>query len=130
MTAPMRVAAAAAAAVLLAVNAAPTAAAMGPPVINPAALPPDGPPGPEVENRQSSACAAPVVVGDPDVTQPPRGNMMPLSAKIIATLRDEEGAAKETLVPLLVMTDSYENTPIGLMMTVPTRALRPARRSG
>jgi membrane-anchored mycosin MYCP len=62
--------------VLLAVNVAPAAAAGGPPVINPAALPADDTPGPESENRQTSACATPVVVADPDVTQPPPGNMM------------------------------------------------------
>jgi membrane-anchored mycosin MYCP len=54
----------------------PAALAIAPPVIDPAALPPDGPPGPPEEMRQNQACATPVVVGDPDVTQPAPGNAM------------------------------------------------------
>lgn len=75
----MRVHAAAAAlgaAVLLAANvlAPPTALAIAPPVIDPAALPPAETPGPTEEMRQSEACIKPVVVADPDVTQPAPGN--------------------------------------------------------
>jgi membrane-anchored mycosin MYCP len=72
------VAALAGATTLLAVHvwAAPMAAAIAPPVIDPAALPPDGPPGPTEEMKQNSACAAPVVIGDPDVGQRPPGNAM------------------------------------------------------
>ncbi|WP_431241064.1 type VII secretion-associated serine protease mycosin (plasmid) [Mycolicibacterium aichiense] len=69
-------ASAAAAAVLLAANvfATPTAMAIAPPVIDPAALPPAEPPGPTEEMRQSEACIKPVVIADPDVTQPAPGN--------------------------------------------------------
>jgi membrane-anchored mycosin MYCP len=70
-------AAVAAAALLSAQLLAPPAAlAVAPPVIDPAALPPDGPPGPTEEMRQNQGCATPVVVGDPDVTQPAPGNAM------------------------------------------------------
>jgi membrane-anchored mycosin MYCP len=64
------------AAVLLAANvlAAPTAMAIAPPVIDPAALPPSETPGPTEEMRQSEACIKPVVVADPDVSQPAPGN--------------------------------------------------------
>ncbi|MDT5117531.1 MAG: rane-anchored mycosin [Mycobacterium sp.] len=67
-----------AAAALLALHvwAAPTAQAIERPAINPGALPPDGPPGPDEEMKQNSLCAAPVVIGDPDVGQPPPGNAM------------------------------------------------------
>jgi membrane-anchored mycosin MYCP len=73
-----RAGAAVAVAVLLAaqVLAAPVALAVAPPVIDPAALPPDDTPGPTQEMRQNQACALPVVVGDPDVTQGPPGNTM------------------------------------------------------
>jgi membrane-anchored mycosin MYCP len=54
----------------------PVALAIAPPVIDPAALPPDDTPGPAEEMRQNQACAAPVVVADPDVTQPAPGNAM------------------------------------------------------
>ena len=72
------VACAAAAAALVAANvlAAPAAMAIAPPVIDPAALPPAGPPGPAQEMRQSEACINPVVIADPDVTQPAPGNAM------------------------------------------------------
>lgn len=64
------------AAVLLAANvlAAPTAMAIAPPVIDPGALPPAETPGPTEEMRQSEACIKPVVIADPDVTQPAPGN--------------------------------------------------------
>lgn len=64
------------AAVLLAaqVLAAPTAMAIAPPVIDPGALPPAETPGPTEEMRQSEECINPVVIADPDVTQPPPGN--------------------------------------------------------
>jgi membrane-anchored mycosin MYCP len=73
-----RAGAAVAVAALLAaqVLAAPAALAVAPPVIDPAALPPDDTPGPTQEMRQNQACALPVVVGDPDVTQGPPGNSM------------------------------------------------------
>jgi membrane-anchored mycosin MYCP len=73
-----RVGAAAAVGTLLAaqVLAAPAAMALTPPVIDPAALPPDDTPGPPEEMRQNQACAQPVVVGDPDVMQAPPGNTM------------------------------------------------------
>jgi membrane-anchored mycosin MYCP len=66
------------AATLLAANvmAAPTALAIAPPVIDPGALPPAETPGPTEEMRQSEACINPVVIADPDVTQPPPGNVM------------------------------------------------------
>ena len=66
------------AAALLAANvmAAPTAMAIAPPVIDPAALPPAETPGPTEEMRQSEACKLPVVIADPDVTQPAPGNAM------------------------------------------------------
>jgi membrane-anchored mycosin MYCP len=44
--------------------------ALAPPVIDPAALPPAETPGPTEEMRQSEACIHPVVIADPDVTQP------------------------------------------------------------
>lgn len=64
------------AAVLLAANVmvAPTAIAIAPPVIDPAALPPAETPGPTEEMRQSEACIKPVVIADPDVSQPAPGN--------------------------------------------------------
>jgi membrane-anchored mycosin MYCP len=73
-----RASAAVAVAALLAaqVLTAPAALAVAPPVIDPAALPPDDTPGPTEEMRQNQACAQPVVVGDPDVTQAPPGNTM------------------------------------------------------
>src|ERR1700692_2690863 len=52
------------------------ALAVAPPVIDPAALPPDDPPGPPEEMRQNQACALPVVVADPDLTQSAPGNTM------------------------------------------------------
>src|ERR1700738_3738994 len=55
---------------------APVALAVAPPVIDPAALPPDDPPGPPEEMRQNQACALPVVVADPDLTQSAPGNTM------------------------------------------------------
>lgn len=55
---------------------APPAGAIAPPVIDPGALPPAGPPGPSQEMRQTEACINPVVIADPDVTQPPPGNTM------------------------------------------------------
>jgi membrane-anchored mycosin MYCP len=50
--------------------------AIAPPVIDPTALPPDEPPGPDEAMRQDQACAAPVVIADPDLTQPAPGNVM------------------------------------------------------
>ncbi|WP_094287327.1 S8 family serine peptidase [Mycobacterium lehmannii] len=72
------VAAALAASGLLTANllAPPAALAVAPPVIDPAALPPDETPGPAQEMRQTKACIEPVVVGDPNVTQPDPGNTM------------------------------------------------------
>lgn len=72
------VAAGLAASALLAANlmAPPAALAVAPPVIDPAALPPDETPGPPQEMRQSKACITPVVVGDPNVAQPDPGNTM------------------------------------------------------
>lgn len=71
-------AAALAATGLLALNvvAPPAAMAVTPPVIDPAALPPDETPGPPQEMRQSKGCVAPVVVGDPNVAQPDPGSTM------------------------------------------------------
>ncbi|MDA2893397.1 type VII secretion-associated serine protease mycosin [Mycolicibacterium sp. BiH015] len=71
-------AAAAGAVALLAANMAapPAAFAVAPPVIDPGALPPDETPGPDQEMRQNKACVTPVVIGDPDVAQPPPGNAM------------------------------------------------------
>ncbi|WP_172689803.1 MULTISPECIES: S8 family serine peptidase [unclassified Mycolicibacterium] len=73
-----RVAAASGAAALLAANilAAPAAMAIAPPVIDPGALPAPGTPGPTEQMRQTQACSTPVVIADPDVTQPPPGNTM------------------------------------------------------
>jgi len=73
-----QVASALAAAVLLAaqVCSAPAARALAPPVIDPGALPPDGPPGPTEEMRQNVACVNPVVIADPDLSQPAPGNAM------------------------------------------------------
>jgi membrane-anchored mycosin MYCP len=58
------------------VLAAPTALAVSPPVIDPGALPPVDTPGPTEEMRQDRGCAQPVVVADPDLSQPPPGNVM------------------------------------------------------
>ncbi|WP_071286287.1 S8 family serine peptidase [Mycolicibacterium llatzerense] len=58
------------------VLSAPAAGAIAPPVIDPGALPPAETPGPAEEMRQSEQCIAPVVIADPDVTQPPPGNTM------------------------------------------------------
>jgi membrane-anchored mycosin MYCP len=58
------------------VLAAPAALAVTPPVIDPAALPPDDTPGPPEEMRQNQGCAQPAVVADPDLAQPPPGNVM------------------------------------------------------
>jgi membrane-anchored mycosin MYCP len=78
MAPPKAAAGAAAVAALLATHvlAAPAARAITPPVIDPGALPPAGPPGPSQEMRQSEACINPVVIADPDVAQPPPGNAM------------------------------------------------------
>ena len=66
-----------AAALLVANVAAPSAAlAIAPPVIDPGALPPAETPGPAEEMRQTEACINPVVIADPDVTQPAPGNRM------------------------------------------------------
>jgi membrane-anchored mycosin MYCP len=75
---PRNAAAALAAAALLAAHlgAPPAALAIAPPVIDPAALPPDETPGPAEEMKQNQGCANPVVVADPDVTQPAPGNAM------------------------------------------------------
>ena len=54
----------------------PAALALEPPVIDPAALPPNDVPGPTEEMKQNFACAAPVTVADPDVGQPAPGNVM------------------------------------------------------
>ena len=66
------------AAVLLAaqVFSTPAAQAVAAPVIDPGALPPDGPPGPVEEMRQNVACVNPVVIADPDLSQPAPGNAM------------------------------------------------------
>ena len=53
-----------------------TAVALEPPVIDPAALPPDDTPGPDQEMKQQNTCAAPLTVATPDVTQPAPGNAM------------------------------------------------------
>jgi membrane-anchored mycosin MYCP len=76
--AALRLGAALAAGALLAGHllVAPVALAVAPPVIDPAALPPDDPPGPPEEMRQNQACALPVVVADPDLTQSAPGNTM------------------------------------------------------
>jgi membrane-anchored mycosin MYCP len=77
--APVRGAAAAATAVaLLAANVLMPAAAVAiePPMIDPAALPPDGVPGPDQEMKQDNTCAAPLTVATPDVVQPAPGNAM------------------------------------------------------
>jgi membrane-anchored mycosin MYCP len=58
------------------VLAAPAALAIAPPVIDPGALPPDGPPGPSEEMRQNVACVNPVVIADPNLGQPAPGNAM------------------------------------------------------
>ncbi len=58
------------------VLAAPAAMAIAPPVIDPGALPAAGTPGPAEEMRQSEACITPVVIADPNVTQPAPGNAM------------------------------------------------------
>jgi len=67
---------AAAAVVAAHVLAAPAAEAIAPPVIDPGALPAAGTPGPAEEMRQSEACITPVVIADPNLTQPPPGNAM------------------------------------------------------
>ena len=54
----------------------PAAIAVAPPVIDPAALPPNDTPGPTEEMKQNKACVTPVVIADPDVAQPPPGNAM------------------------------------------------------
>src|SRR5947209_3422402 len=56
------------------VLAAPAALAIAPPVIDPGALPPDGPPGPSEQMRQNVACVNPVVIADPNLGQPAPGN--------------------------------------------------------
>jgi membrane-anchored mycosin MYCP len=73
-----RAAAAVAAATLMGghILAAPIAMAVARPVIDPAALPPDGPPGPSEEMRQDQGCSEPAVVADPNVAQPAPGNVM------------------------------------------------------
>jgi membrane-anchored mycosin MYCP len=58
------------------VLAAPAAMAIAPPVIDPGALPAAQTPGPAEEMRQSEACITPVVIADPNVTQPAPGNAM------------------------------------------------------
>jgi membrane-anchored mycosin MYCP len=72
------IAAAFAAIALLSANlVAPRAAlAVAPPVIDPGALPPNDTPGPTEEMKQTKACVTPVVIADPDVSQPPPGNAM------------------------------------------------------
>jgi membrane-anchored mycosin MYCP len=52
------------------------AGAVEAPMIDPAALPPDGVPGPDQEMKQDNTCAAPVTVAVPDVVQPAPGNAM------------------------------------------------------
>ena len=78
-SAPVRfVAAATTAVALLAANMLLPAAAIAiePPMIDPAALPPDGVPGPDQEMKQDNTCAAPLTVAVPDVVQPAPGNVM------------------------------------------------------
>jgi membrane-anchored mycosin MYCP len=72
------VAAAATAVGLLAANILMPAAATAiePPMIDPAALPPDGVPGPDQEMKQDAACAQPLTVAVPDVVQASPGNVM------------------------------------------------------
>jgi len=78
-SAPVRCMAAATTAVaLLAANMLVPAAAIAiePPMIDPAALPRDGVPGPDQEMKQDNTCAAPLTVAVPDVVQPAPGNVM------------------------------------------------------
>lgn len=56
--------------------AAPAALAIDPPVIDPGALPPEEAPGPTEEMRQNVACVNPVVIANPDLSQPAPGNTM------------------------------------------------------
>ena len=72
------VAAASSAVLLLGVNLTlpATAVALEPPIIDPAALPPDGTPGPDQEMKQQNTCAAPLTVAVPDVVRPAPGNVM------------------------------------------------------
>ncbi len=46
----------------------PVAQAIPPPKVDPGAVPPDGPPGPDQPMRQSNICAQTMTVADPDVT--------------------------------------------------------------
>jgi membrane-anchored mycosin MYCP len=46
------------------------------PKVDPAALPPDGVPGPDQEMKQDNPCAAPLTVAVPDVVQQSPGNVM------------------------------------------------------
>jgi membrane-anchored mycosin MYCP len=71
VAAGLRVAAALAAAALVLLSAAPTAGAIAPPVIDPGALPPDGPPGPDQPMRMSGACAVTGVLAGSDLGAPP-----------------------------------------------------------
>jgi membrane-anchored mycosin MYCP len=53
-----------------------TAVAVEQPGVDPAALPPDDPPGPDQEMKQQNTCADPLTVAVPDVAQPAPGNVM------------------------------------------------------
>ena len=73
-----RAAACAGAGALIAAHvlAPPAAWAIAPPVIDPAALPPDDTPGPSEPMRQNYGCAQPAVIADPNLSQPAPGNVM------------------------------------------------------
>ncbi|ORA85569.1 hypothetical protein BST29_00005, partial [Mycobacterium malmoense] len=47
----------------------PAAQAISPPIVDPAAVPPDGPPRPDQPMRRANSCSAPITVKTPDVSQ-------------------------------------------------------------
>lgn len=64
------------AALLAAMICPPTAASVGQPAVDPSMVPADSVPGPEQPMRQSSLCASPVAVSEPDVARPSPGFAM------------------------------------------------------
>ena len=47
----------------------PAAQAIAPPIVDPGAVPPDGPPRPDQPMRRANSCSAPITVKIPDVSQ-------------------------------------------------------------
>lgn len=74
---PLRTMAAVVAVVMLAVTSHPPAAlAISPPIVDPAMVPDDGPPGPEEAMRQTGRCRHGIASPQPDVTFPAPGHAM------------------------------------------------------